>query len=114
VSLAQFDHLEERAMLPAVQLRIVPLQVGHAALSMTPFMMFDFRSETTPPVVLVETHDADLYHCTPADVATYGSRFARLQQDALDPVDSLDYLQQLRRDLLAPVSLRSAEVAGTR
>jgi transcriptional regulator with XRE-family HTH domain len=114
VTLAQFDHLQERAMLPAVELRVVPLQAGHASLAMTPFMIFDFRSGTTPPVVLVETHDADLYHCAPVDLASYATRFARLQRDALDPGDSLDYLQQLRRELLAPVSLRSAEAARVR
>jgi len=48
VTVDQLDHLVDRAMLPAVQLRIVPLQTGRAALSMTPFMIFDSAARRRP------------------------------------------------------------------
>jgi transcriptional regulator with XRE-family HTH domain len=113
VAAAELDHLVESARLPAVQLCVVPLQAGAATLSMTPFMVFDFRRPSAPPVVLVETHEVDLYHVGPADVAAYADRFTRLQGDALDPAASLDYLRYLRGDLVT-ISLSEADVPAPR
>ena len=108
VMLSQLAHLRTRAQLPNVTLRIIPLGVVRTAAAVVPFTLYDFRAESSPRVVFVESQTADLYLSAPTDVETYSKVFNALAADALSPEDSLEHLASLARyieDLEDPRSI---------
>ncbi|WP_260428423.1 helix-turn-helix domain-containing protein [Micromonospora globispora] len=106
--LSQLEYLRLRAELPKVSIRIIPLGVDRTASAVVPFTLYDFRAESSPRVVFVESQTADLYLSAPGDVETYSSLFDALATDALSPEDSLEHLASLTRyieDLEDPRSM---------
>ncbi|MEU8265285.1 helix-turn-helix transcriptional regulator [Micromonospora sp. NPDC048999] len=97
VILSQLAYLRTRAELPNVTIRIIPLGVDRTASAMVPFTLYDFRAESSPRVVFVESQTADLYLSAPADVEIYSGVFDALAADALSPDESIEHLA-----LLAP------------
>ncbi|HEX6074588.1 MAG TPA: helix-turn-helix transcriptional regulator [Micromonosporaceae bacterium] len=91
----QIIYVCERANLPEVTLRVIPLGVEGVATAMVPFLLYDFRAEMSPPVVMIETQSADLYLSSTTDVGLYTDLFERLTQRALDHDASVDYLMSL-------------------
>ncbi len=108
VILAQLAYLRARAELPSVTLRIIPLGAGRTASAVVPFTLYDFRAQSSPRVVFVESQTADLYLSAPADVDAYSTLFDALAADALSPAESIEHLASLTRyieDLEDPRSI---------
>jgi transcriptional regulator with XRE-family HTH domain len=97
VILSQLAYLHTRAELPNVTIRIIPLGVDRTASATVPFTLYDFRAESSPRVVFVESQTADLYLSAPADVEVYSKVFDALAVDALSPENSLKHLASLAR-----------------
>ncbi|PWU60752.1 hypothetical protein DLE60_09405 [Micromonospora globispora] len=97
VILSQLAYLRTRAELPNVTVRIIPLGVDRTASAMVPFTLYDFRTESSPRVVYVESQTADLYLSAPADVEAYSGLFDALSADALTPEKSIEHLASLAR-----------------
>ena len=95
----QIEHLIGRAALPAVTLRVIPFGVERTAVAMAPFILYDFRRETSPPVVFVESQTADMYLSDPKDVATHSELFDKLTADALDHAESINYVSSLGKEI---------------
>ncbi len=91
----QIAHLRRRAELPNVEVRVIPLGSPRTAGAMGPFTIYDFRAETSPPVVFLESQTADIYFSAAPDVDTYVSLFDRLARDALDRQASMEHLAWL-------------------
>lgn len=99
VILSQLAYLRTRAELPNVTVRIIPLGVDRTASAVVPFTLYDFRSESSPRVVFVESQTADLYLSAPADVEVYSGVFDALAADALSPDESIEHLALLARHI---------------
>ncbi|PWU48603.1 hypothetical protein DLJ46_11575 [Micromonospora globispora] len=95
--LSQLAYLRTRAELPNVTVRIIPLGVDRTASAMVPFTLYDFRTESSPRVVYVESQTADLYLSAPADVEAYSGVFDALAADALTHDESIEHLASLAR-----------------
>ncbi|GAA1362235.1 helix-turn-helix domain-containing protein [Catellatospora chokoriensis] len=94
----QISRLKARMSLPAVSVQIIPLSANRQAAALVPFLIYEFRTNS-PTVVLAESQTADLYLSSPSDVETYQQLFTGLTADALSSEDSLDYLDDLVRDI---------------
>jgi len=92
---ALVDHVAQRAALPAVTLRVIPLDAEVQTVAMAPFIVYEFKEDSSPPVVLVESQTADLYLSSKADVQCYVDVFDALTAEALGPDATLDYLPTL-------------------
>ena len=91
----QVRHLIDRAQLPAINLHLLPSGGGADAMPAVPFIMYEFREPTSPKVVFLETHTADMYLSAEQDVKAYGRLFDRLKGEALGPAESIAYLTDL-------------------
>jgi len=92
---ALIAHVTERAALPAITLRIIPLEAELETVVLAPFILYDFREESSPPVVFVESQTADLYLSSTTDVQRYSELFDKVTSEALEPDETLDYLSAL-------------------
>ncbi len=95
----QISHVCEQAKLQSVILRIIPLTAEDTPTAMVPFVLYDFRAQASPSVVMIETQSADLYLSSASDVDLYTDLFNRLIRRALDPDASVSYLISLRDKL---------------
>lgn len=95
VLLGQVEHLIERTGHPAITLHLLPSGGGAEAVAAVPFVIYEFREPTSPTVVFVETHTADMYLSAEQDVQAYGRLFDRLKGEALGPEESVTYLADL-------------------
>jgi transcriptional regulator with XRE-family HTH domain len=94
---SQIQHLVDRAELPTVSVRVLPMGGQANAIGLSPFLIYDFSAKTSPRTVLIETVTTDLYLSAAEDVSGYVDLFARLTDEALAPSDSIDYLRRLAR-----------------
>lgn len=74
----QLAVLRERAALPHVNVRVLPLSAGAHPGLMGSFSVLDFDNPDDPPVAYVETYDAARYPENPQRVATFRIRFELL------------------------------------
>jgi transcriptional regulator with XRE-family HTH domain len=105
---ALLTHVAERAALPTLTLRVIPLGAEAQTVVVTPFILYEFREESSPPVVFVESQTADLYLSSQADVQRYTELFDHLTAEALEPDETLDYLPTLAATV---ANLRSARTS---
>jgi transcriptional regulator with XRE-family HTH domain len=92
---SQVAYLRERAQLPNITVRIIPIGIDRSAVAMIPFILYEFKSAPKRRVVFVESQTADVYLSDPMDIKTYSDLFERLSADALDEAESLNYLDSL-------------------
>jgi hypothetical protein len=83
---AQLSALRERAALPQVQLRVLPLAAGPHPGTLGPFSVLDFDDPDDPSVAYVQTYDAARYPEAPAHVARYRHRFEVIYDSSI-PVE---------------------------
>lgn len=95
---SQIEHLASFGQHPRVSLRVIPAGAARTAMSMVPFMAFEFRGEA-PTVVYVETPTVDLYVAASADVSRYAAMFDRLAADALSREQSLALMRRLDAEM---------------
>ncbi|MFF8405378.1 helix-turn-helix domain-containing protein [Streptomyces sp. NPDC014846] len=88
----QRERLEEAARLPQVRLQVLPFGAGaHVGLT-GPFVIFSFPSTSDLDVVVVDQLTSSLYLERKEDLMAYSQAFKSLQDQALSPEDSLDYI----------------------
>lgn len=100
---AQLDHLVEIGHhRTKVTIRILPISAsiaGHA-VPRSPFFTYRYPDPDDPMVVAVDTVTSDLVLTDPTEVTKYLDLYSRLQEAALTPTDSLDFLAGAAEDLL--------------
>jgi transcriptional regulator with XRE-family HTH domain len=96
----QLNHLIAVAQLPNVSLRILRLG-DESPIVMNSFDLLRFGDQgaTMPDVVYTEHFRATLHFEGEADTYQYRIVFNRLQQGALGELESLDFIEQIRRQI---------------
>jgi transcriptional regulator with XRE-family HTH domain len=95
----QLQSLLEATSLPALALRILPLQLGeHAAISGA-FTIYGFTELRDPDVVYLEHMVSDSYVESPDEVARYSTAFAAVRSASLGPDESSSLLTAAMREL---------------
>jgi transcriptional regulator with XRE-family HTH domain len=96
----QLHHLIAVARLPNVSLRILTLG-GESPIVMNSFDLLRFgdQSATMPDVVYTEHFRATLYFEGETDTYEYQMVFRRLQEAALGELESLDFIEQIVRQI---------------
>ena len=96
----QLQHLLAITTLPAVTLRVLPLDVGeHAAISGS-FTVYRFAEQINPDIVYLEHTTSDLYVESPEQVERYSSAFDRLRAAAMGTRRSTAFLNALVEQLV--------------
>jgi transcriptional regulator with XRE-family HTH domain len=95
----QIEHLIGRAALPRVTVRVIPMGADRTAVALVPFILYDFKKAESPPVVFVEGQTADTYLSSPQDVEAYSTLFDKLAADALDAVETINYVASLGKEI---------------
>jgi len=100
---AQLDHLVDIGHhRTKVTIRILPISAsiaGHA-VPRSPFFTYRYPDPDDPMVVAVDTITSDLVLTDPTEVTKYLDLYSRLQEAAMTPTDSLDFLAGAAEDLL--------------
>lgn len=93
----QVEHLIARSDLPTVSIKVLPVGGEAAVIAHSPFLIYHFRTQSSPPTVLIETRTADLYLSAETDVDVYTDLFEQLAAESLNPAESRDYLRALAK-----------------
>jgi transcriptional regulator with XRE-family HTH domain len=96
----QVEHLIEQAGRPNIVLQIVPFEIGGHAAAGGPFSILRFTRESeVPDIVYLEQLTSALYLDKRTDVDHYLATMDLLCVQALQPKDTLAFLEKLRADL---------------
>ncbi len=88
----QLDRLREAAHLPHVRIQVLPFGVG-AQIGITgPFVIFSFPNKSDLDVVVLDHLTSSLYLERKEDLQAYSKAFNSLQDHALSPEDTLDFI----------------------
>ncbi|HUY44519.1 MAG TPA: helix-turn-helix transcriptional regulator [Streptosporangiaceae bacterium] len=90
----QIEHLVEMSSRPNVELHIQRFVDGPPLGLLSPVNIFDFP-DREPGLVYTETDTAIQEVSNAAQVSTYGESFKRAIDGALEPLDTLSYLEHL-------------------
>jgi transcriptional regulator with XRE-family HTH domain len=92
----QLDHLADAAALPNVTLQVLPFSAGGHPATTGPFIILELP-EDTQPVVFLENIRNDLYVEKREDIDGFRLLFERLHTLALDPDESVAFVQRMAR-----------------
>ncbi|MDB1088072.1 helix-turn-helix transcriptional regulator [Streptomyces sp. ACA25] len=99
VMTAQIEHLAKMTEQPNITLQVLPYRSGaHAGLS-GPFVIFAFPMPGDREIIFLENLTSSLYLEKPSTVEEYTLVFDVLRSSALNPGDSLDLVNEIRRAL---------------
>lgn len=90
----QLKYLLLKSRLPSVTLRIVPESQEAHMIAIGAFVMYEFRAEDVPDVVMVETPLTDVYYASDEAWQTYSTMWDRLVADSLSVDESRAWLRQ--------------------
>lgn len=101
VMAAQLSRLVELSALPAVTLRVLPLdaRIGDYYVPHNSFSLFRYADPEDPDIAVVETVTSDLHLGDDEDVSRYRLVFDWLAAAALPPEESVTFLAGLARQL---------------
>lgn len=99
VQLGQLDRIRSVAMLPNVQVGVLPLSHETPAWHFSGFTLFEDRVDDGDPFVHVETLTASLNVTEPADVEAYRQALEQLRQLAVYGEDAQALLARLMDEL---------------
>ena len=101
VMAAQLARLVELSALPAVTLRVLPLEarIGDYYVPHNSFSLFRYADPEDPDIAVVETVTSDLHLGDEEDVSRYRLVFDWLAAAALPPMESVTVLAGLARQL---------------
>jgi transcriptional regulator with XRE-family HTH domain len=105
VMAAQLGHLAAAAVLPNVDLRVVPFTAGlHAGVMSGPFVLLRFPlngdgRESEPATVYVDGFTGALYLDKPHEVERYAGAFENIQATALDEAASTELISKAAEEL---------------
>lgn len=96
VMAGQLRHLVERASRPHIEVRVIPHELSSHAGTSGPFVIMDFAAAT--PIVHLENETTSQSQEDLDEIATYNRIYASLVEDALSPVESVEFIARLARD----------------
>ncbi|WP_030777436.1 helix-turn-helix domain-containing protein [Streptomyces sp. NRRL S-920] len=91
----QLARLQEVAMLPQVRLQVLPFASGEHVGLIGSFVMFSFRNIADLDVVVLDHLTSSLYLERKEDLQAYTEAFNSLQEQALSPEDSKEFIAGL-------------------
>lgn len=100
---AQLDHIVDIGHhREKVIIRILPLwaSISAYAVPRSPFFTYRYPDHDDPVVVAVDTITSDLVLTDPTEVDKYVDLYRRLQDAALTPADSMDFLAEVAEGLV--------------
>ncbi|MEU6663452.1 helix-turn-helix transcriptional regulator [Streptomyces sp. NPDC046821] len=92
VMLEQLRHLAAVARLPHVRIQVLPFSAGEHVGLTGPFVVFSFPNTSDLDVVVLDHLTSSLYLERKEDLRAYSDAFDSLQDLALSPEDSLDFI----------------------
>jgi transcriptional regulator with XRE-family HTH domain len=95
---AQLFRLTETARLPGVRLQVVPFANGGHAAASGSFSLLRFEERDLPDVVYVEQLTSAVYLDQRADVEHYLEVVSQLSGEALTPVDTMLFIEQVIKE----------------
>jgi hypothetical protein len=93
---AQLAKILEMTALPNVAVQVLPYEVGAHPAMESNFTILELP-DPTPGVVFVEGLIGSTYLERPEDIKRYHAAFKRLQDIALSPGDTVDFVANLSR-----------------
>lgn len=91
----QLDHLVHLSAQPHITLQVLPHDVGaHPGVS-GQFALLEFADATDVSVVYLERFTSDLYLEKRSDVLLYSDMYAHLQAQALSPVSTRRFIDEV-------------------
>ncbi|MFC4565616.1 helix-turn-helix transcriptional regulator [Nocardiopsis mangrovi] len=93
----QLNHLVDAASQPNVTIQVVPFGAGHHASAESPCVVFEFGDD--PAIVYLEGKISGLFLEELHDVAVYQETVTRLLQVALNPSESVDFIDRISKEL---------------
>ena len=96
---AQLRHLIEVAELPQVTLQVVPFALGGHAGASGSFTVLRFEEQYLPDVVYIEQLTGAVYLDQRSDVEHYLEVMDQLSGEALTPVDTGRFIEQVANDM---------------
>lgn len=97
----QYAHLIAVADQPSVTVQVLPFAAGADAGGSFPFVILGFADLAEPKVVYAELLTDAYYINTAEKVGRYLAQFDSFRARALDPVDSVDLIRELRAEVAA-------------
>lgn len=91
----QLEHLMSASNLPNVVFQVLPFEVGAHAGMTGPFTILGFPHDDDRDIVFSEFPNGELYFDTVEDITRYKQLFKQLQSKALDPTQTLRFLEEL-------------------
>ncbi|QEV16409.1 helix-turn-helix domain-containing protein [Streptomyces alboniger] len=91
----QLARLQEVALLPQVRLQVLPFASGEHVGLIGPFVIFSFRNIADLDVVVLDHLTSSLYLERKEDLQAYTEAFNSLQEQALSPEDSKEFIAGL-------------------
>lgn len=95
----QLRHVVEVAVLPHVDVQVLPFALGAHPGTPGSFVVLRFSEPTDPPVVYIETMAGDLYPESQEDINGAILAFDRLRAMALSPSDSIAMIRKVAKEL---------------
>jgi transcriptional regulator with XRE-family HTH domain len=95
----QLQVLGQAATRPNVTLQVLPFASGEHAGMEGGFTIFGFSQSAASDVVHLDNTTGDLYLENPGEIEQYNQVFDRLRSAALDPADSIAFLDRLAGQL---------------
>jgi hypothetical protein len=109
----QYAHLIAVADRPSVTVQVLPFAAGADAGGSFPFVILGFADLAEPKVVYAELLTDAYYINTAEKVGRYLAQFDSYRARALDPVDSVDLIRELRAEVAAGHRLESPPGGGS-
>ncbi|WP_308312713.1 helix-turn-helix transcriptional regulator [Streptomyces sp. ISL-11] len=95
----QLNHLEEIAQRPNMELQILPFSAGAHVGVLATFVLLSFPTPTFSDIVCLEHLTGTVYMESPEEASAYALTFDSLRSTALSPVESLELINQIKREL---------------
>jgi hypothetical protein len=97
---AQMSHLAELAALPAVSLSVIPSAALTSALSYCGLVIYENRSDGTPPIAAIELPYKDLTVEEAPDVEICREWYALLHRSALHGDEAVAFVRDVAASLV--------------
>ncbi len=99
VMVKQLEHLLEATDLPNVDVRVLPFHTAEHPAMMGTFVILSFPGRREPDVVYLESMTGSLYLEKPAELTKYNCAMRKLEQQALDSVESRAFIATAAKEM---------------
>lgn len=94
-------HLVEMSTLPNVEIQVLPFAAGATPAMGSPFIILSFAEPEDPDIAFSEHLTGCVYVEDPAAVESYSLNFGALQDTALSPAASTEFIESIAGELRA-------------